>query len=180
MIKLILGRGQLLIERLLVFNAMAASFEEFPFHRDPSCPMCGEDPSINELMDYQAFCDLEQHEMIRKGEAVRDIRVMDLEQKLENGEYLTFLDVREEWERSIYPFSKGIKVPYSQLAFQWESLLSHKDEDLVVCCLFGWKSQEAIRFLKERGFKNLWNLVGGLEYWYLHQEQSGKKAPGET
>ena len=104
----------------------------------------------------------------------KNLRVVDLAGKLQANEALSFLDVREEWEQSIYPsFPHAIKIPFSTMVSQWETLLPFKGKEIVVCCLFGWKSQEACRLLSGKGFEHVWNLQGGLEEWYLYEEQSG-------
>jgi len=136
--------------------------------------MCGENPTIHELIDYDVFCGSEGGERTEGKPAVqqiKDIRVVDLDRKLQAKEPVVFLDVREEWEQPIYPFPNSIKVPYSKLMSEWKSLLQYKDQPIVVCCLFGWRSQEAGRLLKDKGFQNVWNLEGGLEEWFLYQEQ---------
>ena len=97
---------------------------------------------------------------------------MELDEKMRAEQPILFLDVREEWERSLYPGMDGIHMPYSRLQAEWRSLLPHKDREIVVCCLFGWRSREAARLLAGKGFRNVVNLEGGLEEWALYQEQS--------
>lgn len=176
--KLILGKGKPLIGRLLFCDLLSTQFQELAIRKDPNCPVCGKDPSVLELIDYEEFCGLRAQE--REGAIERPglpygLRVMDLDRKMQAEEPLLFLDVREEWERSIYPFSEGIQVPFSKLHAQWKNLLPHKDRQIVVCCLFGWRSREAARLLAGKGFDNVLNLEGGLEEWFLYQEQSGRK-----
>jgi rhodanese-related sulfurtransferase len=111
-------------------------------------------------------------EGIERPDLPHGLRVMDLERKMRAEEPILFLDVREEWERSIYPFMDGIHIPYSKLHQEWKGLALHKDWEIVVCCLFGWRSREAARLLTGKGFKNVLNLEGGLEAWTLYQEES--------
>jgi len=175
-IKLILGKGTPLINRLLFCNLLSTQFHELEIRKDPRCPACGDNPTIRELVDYEVFCGL--REPGREGQekepvSDRSLRVVDLDSRAGEGRSLLFLDVREEWERSIYPFEEGIKIPYSRLASEWEALLPHKEEEIVVCCLFGWRSREAVRFLAGKGFQAVRNLEGGLEEFYLYKEQSG-------
>jgi adenylyltransferase/sulfurtransferase len=172
--KLILGKGDLLINRLLLYDAMEMMFREITIEKNPACPMCGENPTIHELIDYEVFCESEGREGTEGSVAaqqIKGIRVLDLDHKLQAKEPVVFLDVREEWEQPIYPFPDSIKVPYSKLVSEWESLLDYKEQPIVVCCLFGWRSQEAVRLLQDKGFRNIWNLEGGLEEWFLYQEQ---------
>ena len=171
--KLILGKGRPLTGRLLFLNLLATQFQELEIRKDPTCPACGENPSITELMDYEAFCGLREQQTggVERGGS-RGLRVVDLDQRIRDGDSPLFLDVREPWERAIYPFEEGIKIPFSRLASEWESLIPQKNREIVVCCLFGWQSREAVDFLVNRGFENLVNLEGGLEEWYLLREQS--------
>lgn len=174
-IKLILGKGKPLIGRLLFCDLLATQFHELVIRKDPNCPVCGADRRIKELIDYDAFCGLrgvEGEPGIERPDLPYGLRVVDLDRKIRAEEPILFLDVREEWERSIYPFSEGIRIPYSKLQREWESLLPHKDREIVVCCLFGWRSREAARLLAGKGFRNVVNLEGGLEEWYVYQEQS--------
>ena len=184
--KLILGAGRPLIGRLLFCDLLSTQFQELTIRRDPNCPVCGEEPSIRELIDYEEFCGLRAHEgeglegygfqegygLIERPDLPYGLRVMELDQKMRAEEPLLFLDVREEWERSIYPFMDGIHIPYSKLHQEWEVLLPHKDREIVVCCLLGWRSREAARLLTSKGFKDVLNLEGGLEEWTLYQEES--------
>jgi adenylyltransferase/sulfurtransferase len=177
-IKLILGEGKPLIGRLLFCDLLATQFQELVIRKDPNCPVCGEDPSVRELIDYEEFCGLraqERGDAAERSDLPYGLRVVDLDQKMGAEEAVLFLDVREEWERSIYPFSEGIQIPYSKLQGEWETLLPHKDREIVVCCLFGWRSREAARLLAGKGFEKVLNLEGGLEEWYVYREQSSLK-----
>lgn len=177
--KLVLGKGRSLIGRLLFCNLLATQFQELEIRKDPKCPACGEDPSITELMDYEVFCGLRETEREDAGrDRSRGLRVVDLDRRIRAGDSPLFLDVREEWERSIYPFEEGFKVPFSRLASEWESLVFHRDQEIVVCCLFGWRSREAVEFLVNRGFDRLFNLEGGLEELYLLREQTRAEKEG--
>jgi adenylyltransferase/sulfurtransferase len=174
-IKLILGAGKPLIGRLLFCDLLSTQFQELVIRKDSNCPVCGEDPIIRELIDYEEFCGLRA----REGEGIPErpdlpygLRVMDLHEKIRAEEPILFLDVREEWERSIYPGMDGIHIPFSKLHAEWESLTPHKEREIVVCCLFGWRSREAARLLADRGFQKVANLEGGLEEWTLYQDQS--------
>ena len=174
-IKLILGKGRPLIGRLLFCDLLSTQFQELVIRKDPNCPACGANPSIRELIDYEAFCGLPAHAgegAIAGEERARELRVVDLDRRMQAKEPIVFLDVREEWERSIYPFSEGIRIPYSELHEKWETLVPHQGRQIVVCCLFGWRSREAARLLAGKGFQNVWNLEGGLEEWYLYREES--------
>lgn len=176
--KLILGEGKPLIGRLLFCDLLSTHFQELVIRKDPKCPVCGEEPSIRELIDYEEFCGLRAQE--RQGAVDRPdlpygLRVVDLHRKMRVEEPMLFLDVREEWERSLYDGMDGIHIPFSRLHAEWQSLLPHKEQEIVVCCLFGWRSREAARLLSGKGFENVVNLEGGLEEWTLYQEESSPK-----
>jgi adenylyltransferase/sulfurtransferase len=176
--KLILGKGRSLIGRLLFCDLLSTQFQELVIRKDPRCPVCGEEPSIRELIDYEEFCGLQAQEgqgVIERPDLPYGLRVVDLHRKMQAEEPMLFLDVREEWEREIYPFVDGVQIPYSRLHSEWQALLPHRDREIVVCCLFGWRSREAARLLAGKGFENAVNLEGGLEEWTLYQEESIRK-----
>ena len=176
--KLILGAGRPLIGRLLFCDLLSTQFQELEIRKDPHCPVCGESPSIRELIDYEEFCGLRTHEGGRSTDEAGPpggLRVTDLDRKMRAGDPVLLLDVREEWERSIYPLRDGVHMPYSRLHEEWQALLPYKDRQIVVCCLFGWRSGEAARLLRARGFGNVLNLEGGLEEWSLYREESTRK-----
>jgi len=175
-IKIILGKGRLLTGRLVFCDALSMTFQEISIERDPKCPVCGDHPTIRKLIDYELFCGLRPPEGGGPAAAavdrpVESLRVVDLDRMLKAKEPVVFLDVRDEWERSIVPLDGGIQIPLGQLKSKWESLEPYKDRPLVVCCLFGFKSQVAVRFLRARGFDKVWNLQGGLEEWSVLEEQ---------
>lgn len=176
--KLILGKGRPLRGRLLFCDALSMTFHEIAIQRDPKCPACGDHPTIRELIDYDLFCGLRPARGSAEPAAaaaerpVESLRVVDLDRILRAGEPVVFLDVRDEWERALYPLEKAVQIPLGELKAKWESLESFKDKRIVVCCLFGFKSQHAVRFLRERGFENVWNLQGGLEEWSALQEDA--------
>jgi len=192
-LKLILGKGAPLIGRLLFCDLMATQFQEIEIRRDPKCSVCGQDPTIRELIDYETFCGLRPERAAvgmagsDSSEPYRAIRVAELDRKIKSGEPVLFLDVREPWERSLYP-SPGhegtsthcLEIPLSRLASEYGSLLPHTGRDIVVCCLFGSRSQDAARFLARKGFSKLHNLEGGLEEWYLYQEEEWVPDPDRT
>jgi rhodanese-related sulfurtransferase len=108
----------------------------------------------------------------------RGLHVPELDRKMKSGEPPVFLDVREEWERSLYPSPEGFRIPLSRLASEWGALAPCKDREIVVCCLFGSRSRDAVRFLAGKGFERLFNLEGGLEEWFLFQEQEDERQAG--
>ncbi len=177
-VKLILDAGKPLIGRLLFCDLLSTRFQELVIRKDPDCPVCGANPSIRELIDYDVFCGLRRdggEGVLERPDLPHGLRVMELDEKMRADQPVLILDVREDWERSLYPGMDGLHIPYSKLQAEWQSLLPYKDREIVVCCLFGWRSREAARLLAGKGFRSVVNLEGGLEEWALYQEQSAPK-----
>jgi len=162
-VKLILGaaREQSLIGRLLMVDAMGMKFRELKLRKNPECPMCGTDPSIRELMDYQEFCGVRAEEA-SMSTATPAIEVEELKRKLDAGESVFVLDVREPHEYQICNL-KGHLIPLGQLAQRVHELDS--SQEIVAHCRSGGRSAEAVEFLQKAGFRKVWNLTGGILAW---------------
>ncbi|MCL5029481.1 MAG: molybdopterin-synthase adenylyltransferase MoeB [Bacteroidetes bacterium] len=160
-IKLIIGKGDSLIGRLLLFDALKLKFEELSFHKDPGCPICGENPTIHELIDYELFCGVSPS---AEGSNINadEITVEELQAKLNNIEDIFMLDVREAYEYEICNLG-GYLIPLNDLPDRIRELDSSKDT--VVYCRSGIRSAEAVEFLKQAGFKSVKNLSGGIMEW---------------
>jgi sulfur-carrier protein adenylyltransferase/sulfurtransferase len=163
-VKLILGKGKPLIGRLLQYDALQMRFQEFKVRRNPACPLCGDRPTIKQLIDYEQFCGVRGQEAPAPA-AVADgeITVEELNQRLQRGEKLFILDVRnpEEFEICRIPGSKLLPLP--QLPQRFGEL--PKDQELLVHCKSGMRSAKAIAFLRQQGFKKLRNVQGGILAW---------------
>jgi adenylyltransferase/sulfurtransferase len=160
-IKWILGAGVSLSGRLLLFDALKMSFRELKLRRNPDCPVCGAHPTIHELIDYEAFCG------IRGGEesnnvAVPEIGVRELKRRVDAGEDVFVLDVREPHEYRICNIG-GTLIPLGELAARVHELDSVRD--IVVYCRTGARSAQAVEFLRDAGFERVWNLKGGIHAW---------------
>lgn len=177
-LKLILGKGEPLLGRLVLCDVMEMSFHEVALRKDPQCPVCGKAPSIRALIDYEEFCGLRQAAEQAQGRGpIQSINAVELARRLESGHRLTIVDVREEWERELYPGLPGaVQIPYSTIESEWTALVPLRDTQIVVCCLFGYKSLEACRLLQAKGFERVLNLQGGLDEWCLYREQSSAEA----
>jgi adenylyltransferase/sulfurtransferase len=163
-VKLILGKGSPLIGRLLLYDALQMSFQEFKVRRNPKCPMCGERPTITQLIDYEQFCGLRGQETTPVSTSQSaEMTVEELKQRLDKGEQLFILDVRnpEEYQICRIPGSKLLPLP--ELAQRVGEL--SKDQEMVVHCKSGMRSARAIGFLKQQGFQKLRNLQGGILAW---------------
>lgn len=158
-IKLILGRGRLLSGRLLLFDALSMTFREVEVPKNPRCPLCGPEPSIRELVDYDELCGPSGAD----GAAdIPELSPAELKAKIDGGENVTLLDVREPYERRICDIG-GTLIPMGRLPALVEKL--DRKSELVVYCRVGIRSAYAVRFLLDAGFSTVWNLRGGLHAW---------------
>src|SRR5260370_36157617 len=161
-IKLILGRGDSLVGRLLLFDALAMKFRELKLRKNPNCPMCGEHRTITKLIDYYEFCGVRGEEAPASNVQVPEITPRELKSVLEHGEDLFILDVREPHEYQICNLN-GKPIPLGELPRRVNELDSSRE--MVVHCRSGKRSADAIQFLQKAGFKKLLNLKGGVLAW---------------
>jgi adenylyltransferase/sulfurtransferase len=160
-IKLIVGGGNSLIGRLLLFDAWEMKFRELKLDKDPGCPICGKKPTIHELIDYEQFCGLKpDHEE----EPVETIEAKELKQRLDAGDKIQIIDIREPHERAISPFAGAKPIPLGQMTRRIGEF--DDTEDAVFLCKVGQRSVFAIRALQEAGYKGkLLNLKDGVNAW---------------
>jgi sulfur-carrier protein adenylyltransferase/sulfurtransferase len=161
-IKLILGTGEPLVGRLLLFDALAMRFRELKLRRNPDCPMCGDHRTITKLIDYEEFCGIRGEETPAMTNGIPEITPRDLKARLDRGDDLFILDVREPHEYQICNL-KGKLIPLGDLPKRVSELDSSRE--MVVHCRSGKRSADAIAFLQKTGFKKLWNLKGGVLAW---------------
>jgi adenylyltransferase/sulfurtransferase len=166
-IKLILGKGSTLIGRFLQYDSLAMKFLELKIHRDPECPICGENPTITELIDYEQFCGITPvQEKEEKENMIPQMNVTDLKTKLDNGDDFLLLDVREQNEYNIVNIPGAKLLPLSIFQAKWEEELGDKkDKEIVIHCKMGGRSQQACDFLAAQGFANVSNVAGGVMAW---------------
>jgi molybdopterin/thiamine biosynthesis adenylyltransferase/rhodanese-related sulfurtransferase len=170
-IKLIIGRGEPLIGRLLLYDALGMTFDEVYLRKNPDCPVCGPNPTITELIDYEQFCGMPAHDRSLyvssgdNGTEVPQIAPLELKRRLDAGDDLQIVDVREphEWEISNLENLGAFLVPQNEI-------LEHMGEldmtrDIVVMCRSGARSATVIHELQKHGFKRLFNLDGGINEW---------------
>jgi adenylyltransferase/sulfurtransferase len=157
--KLILGRGDLMIGRLLLVDALGLTFRELKLRKDPACPVCGEHPTIHELIDYEQFCGITSSEPENDKE---EITPRELKNKLDNGENLLILDVREPDEYELCNLH-GVLIPLNELQQRINEL--DPEREIVVHCKTGRRSAKAAEILKRAGFHNVKNLTGGIMRW---------------
>jgi molybdopterin/thiamine biosynthesis adenylyltransferase/rhodanese-related sulfurtransferase len=161
-IKLILGSGEPLAGRLLLFDALGMRFRELRLRKNPDCPICGEHPTIHELIDYEEFCGIRGEETEPVTTGVQEITATEMKARLDRGDDLFVLDVREPHEYQIGHLN-GTLIPLGDLPQRVNELDSSRE--MVVYCRSGKRSADAIRFLQHAGFRKLWNLKGGILAW---------------
>lgn len=160
-IKLIIGKGKALSGRLFMFDGLAAASEEIVIKKDPGCPLCGEQPTITSLVDYEEFCEGEvSTDASTKG--IADITVEELKHRLESGESVQLLDVREQCERVICSLG-GAFIPLGELQQRVPEL--DRTQELIVYCHHGIRSQSAVNLLRHSGIPKARNLLGGIDMW---------------
>ncbi len=161
-VKLILGAGEPLIGRLMLYDALGMSFREMKLRKDPNCPICGENPTVTELIDYQEFCGIPQAQAVEEENNVPEITVQELKQKMDNGDNVNVLDVREPHEYEVANI--GVKlIPLGELPQRIAELDS--DENFAIHCKSGARSAKAVKLLQDAGFQNAYNVKGGITAW---------------
>jgi rhodanese-related sulfurtransferase len=162
-LKVLLGIGDPMIGRLLLYNALDMSFDFVQLKKNPKCRVCGPNADIKELIDYEEFCGVpgHDHEDGSAGSEL-DITAQELSERVKTN-HLKLLDVREPHELEISALPNAINIPLGQLAGRLTELDSA--EDMVVFCKGGTRSMRAIELLSSAGFKKLKNLKGGINSW---------------
>jgi adenylyltransferase/sulfurtransferase len=163
-VKLILGSGEPLVGRLLLYDALQMSFREFKVRRNPKCPMCGDQPTIQSLIDYEQFCGIRGHEAPAAAAAQGDdTTVEELKRRVDRGEPVFILDVRNPEEFQICRIPGSTLIPLPELPRRFSEL--DRGREIVVHCKSGMRSQKALLFLKQQGFERIKNLKGGILAW---------------
>jgi sulfur-carrier protein adenylyltransferase/sulfurtransferase len=177
-IKLILGIGDPLVGRLLLVDALGMNFRTLKLRKNPDCPACGTHPTVTELIDYDQFCGIEKPTTVGPLEVSRDkavanapivdgipqISVEELKKKLDAKEDIFVLDVREPHEYQIVNLGAPL-IPVGSIESRIGELADHKNDEIVIHCKSGGRSQKAALALKAAGFTNVSNLTGGITAW---------------
>jgi sulfur-carrier protein adenylyltransferase/sulfurtransferase len=173
-LKLVLGKGTPLIGRLLLYDALEMSFREFKLRRNPKCPMCGDSPTITGLIDYEQFCGMRgQAAPAAPSAAASEITPEELKRRLDHGERVFILDVRNPEEFQICRIPESVLLPLPSPPQRFGEL--DRGREIVVHCKSGMRSQKAIAFLREQGFTRLVNLTGGILAWADRVDRSLSK-----
>ena len=179
-LKLILGIGEPLIGRFLVFDALRMKFRELKLRKDPDCPVCGTHPTVTKLIDYEQFCGMPavEAEPVAQAQAGSDtantdITVLELKARRDKGEDLFVLDVREPHEYQINRIEGSTLIPLGDLPDRFSEL--DPNREIVAQCKSGMRSARAAAFLRDQGFKNVRNLKGGILAWIDQVDPSQMK-----
>ncbi|MFN2216061.1 MAG: molybdopterin-synthase adenylyltransferase MoeB [Anaerolineales bacterium] len=160
-IKLILDIGTSLSGRLLIYDALDMNFEKIKINKNQECSLCGSNPTVTELIDYEEFCGFPgtQLKAITSGE----ITPKELERKIKNGENFVLVDIREPHELEISSLKKAIVIPLNQLAEHKKDLLGY--DEIVIFCRTGSRTIKGAAILKDMGLTNVMQLKGGINAW---------------
>ena len=169
-LKLILGVGDSLVGRLLLYNALDMSFDFVKLRKNPKCKICSAQPEITELIDYEAFCGVPgvEHEEGEVGGGW-DIEAQELAARLNNGDPVHLIDVREPHELEISHLPDADLIPLGELAARMNELDSA--EEIVLFCKSGTRSARALEVLASAGFRKMKNLKGGINAWAREVDQ---------
>jgi adenylyltransferase/sulfurtransferase len=167
-IKYILGIGKSMIGRMLLYDALDMTFDTIKLRKDPHCPVCGPNPTVTELIDYEQFCGVPAHDRsdykAKNAEAgVKGITVLELKAQIDAGERPVILDVRDPHEWEISAIEGTLRIPKSQVVARAAEI--PRDREVVVHCKTGIRSRDSILLLQDLGFTNLVNLKGGINAW---------------
>ena len=166
-IKLITGIGKPAIGKFVIYNSLDMQFRNLKLHKDPNCPICGTNPTIKELIDYEQFCGMKVEDTQTKQVATAkdEIDALELKVKMDEKQDFTLIDVREKNEFDIARIEGAILFPMSQLPIKYKELEKYKGKEMVIMCKTGNRSKRAQQFLKSQGFDKVTNLAGGIFGW---------------
>ena len=162
-IKLIIGAGEPLIGRLLIFDALKMKFRELKLRKDPDCPVCGTHPTVTRLIDYDQFCGIHPAAPEPTPSHATEITSVELKKRLDRGDKLTIVDVREPHEYQINRIHGSLLIPLGDFEKRYTEL--DPNDDLIIQCKVGGRSARAADFLRSKGFKKVLNLRGGILDW---------------
>ena len=164
-LKLVLKKGEPLVGRLILYDALGMTFEELKIRKNPNCPVCSKDPGEIELIDYEQFCGID-----RTAEGVAEVGVLELKDEIASGKKLRLIDVREPHEYEIARIEGSVLIPLGELPSRVNEL--DTADELVMYCHTGQRSARATAFLRGLGFKKVRNLVGGVDAWAVEVDQT--------
>jgi adenylyltransferase/sulfurtransferase len=173
-IKLILGKGDALIGRLLLVDALSMRFRELKLRKNPECPVCGAHPTVTHLIDYEQFCGIAPESKVEKTvkNGIPQLSVKELKKRMDAGEDVFILDVREPYEYQIANIG-GTLIPQNDVPQRLGEI--DRGREIVVQCRSGARSQRIAEFLKQSGYPRVVNLAGGILAWSDEIDPSVRK-----
>jgi molybdopterin/thiamine biosynthesis adenylyltransferase/rhodanese-related sulfurtransferase len=164
-VKLIMGIGEPLIGRFLIYDALKMKFRELKLKKDPDCPVCGTHPTVTALIDYEQFCGIvpEPEPVMGASHHETEIGVIELKRKMDAKEPFFLLDVREPNEYQIGKIPGSTLIPLGEVPRRYQEI--PKDKEIIVQCKMGARSAKAAAFLRQQGFTHVKNLTGGILDW---------------
>jgi adenylyltransferase/sulfurtransferase len=170
-LKVLLGIGQPMIGKLLLYDALAMTFDEVRLKKNPQCKICSPNPEITHLIDYEEFCGVPGHDRGLSGlSAEWEIEPAELQERLAQGEAIRLIDVREPHELQISKLDQAELMPLGSLASHLHELDSA--QEIVLMCKSGTRSARALELLAGAGFRKLKNLRGGINEWARQVDSS--------
>jgi adenylyltransferase/sulfurtransferase len=166
-VKLILGKGETLVGRLMIFDALAMKFREMKLRKDKDCPICGENPTITELIDYEQFCGIPSAAEAEAENAALEIPAEEVKLKLDGSGKFTLVDVREPSEYDICRIDGSVLIPLGLIEEMKPKNLNglSQNDEIILHCKAGVRSLKAVKALKKMGFENVKSMAGGIEAW---------------
>jgi adenylyltransferase/sulfurtransferase len=162
-VKLILGTGQPLVGRLMLYDALAMKFRELKLRKNPECPVCGDNPTVTKLIDYHQFCGVPQQTAETPVNASTEIEPAEVKAKQERGDKFVLVDVREPHEYQIAKIPGAILIPLGDVPKRLGEL--NADDEIVMHCKMGGRSAKACDVLRANGFTKVRNMTGGITKW---------------
>jgi adenylyltransferase/sulfurtransferase len=149
---------------LVHFDALKTRFREFQLRRDPACPVCSDSPSITAPVDYEIHCQsTDSQKTMTSSDSIPETTVEDLKARLDRGDSFVLLDVREPFELEIASLPSALNIPLGELPGRLGEL--DPQAETLILCRSGGRSANALEFLRDSGFANLWNVEGGINAW---------------
>jgi sulfur-carrier protein adenylyltransferase/sulfurtransferase len=164
-VKLILGVGRPLVGRLALFDGLEFEWREVNVRRNPECPACGDSPTVTKLIDYEEFCGMRPTPSAKDPNELPEMTATELKERLDRGDRLTLIDVREphEWQIGNLSHYGAELIPLREFA---ERINGREfDSEVVVYCRSGARSGRAVAAMREAGYEGVWNLAGGMNAW---------------
>src|SRR5215467_13291487 len=172
-IKLIIGAGEPLIGRFLIFDALRMRFRELKLRKDPDCPVCGTHPTVTKLIDYEQFCGVPSAAEAPVSGNTTEITAVELKKRLDRGDKLTIVDVREPHEYQINRIAGSVLIPLGDIPKRYVEL--DPSDEFIMQCKVGGRSAKPADFLRSKGYKKALNLTGGILDWTYKVDPSQTK-----